>query len=99
MTSAATGLTNPLAGVTATSPATTPDARPSAVGLPRCSHSMATQLSAAAAAAACDATTASAARLPAPSALPPLNPNQPNHRSPAPVSVSTMLLGCMACSG
>ena len=34
-----------------------------------------------------------------PRALPPLKPNQPNQSRPAPVRVSTMLLGCMACSG
>src|SRR5262245_9076282 len=99
MTSALRGVTNPDAGVTATRPATRPEARPKAVGLPRCSHSTAIQLKAAAAAATCDAARAEPARPFAPSALPPLNPNQPNQSRPAPISVSTMLLGCIACCG
>src|SRR3954468_10450414 len=93
------GVTNPLAGVTATSPATMPDASPNPVGLPRCHHSTATQLSPAAAAATCDAVRALPASGLAARALPPLTPNQPNHKRPAPVSVSTMLLGCIACCG
>src|SRR4051812_42391160 len=99
MINADPGLTNPEAGVMATSPATSPDARPSAVGLPRCTHSAAIQLSAAAAAAICEAPRATPPSPFAASALPPLKPNQPNHNRPAPVRVSTMLLGCMACSG
>ena len=39
MTSAGIGLTNPAAGVMHTRPATTPDAVPSTVGLPRVSQS------------------------------------------------------------
>src|SRR5438876_12354099 len=99
MTSAATGETNPEAGVTATSPATMPDASPNPVGLPRCIHSTATQLRPAAAAATCDAVSANAANGLAAKPLPPLNPNQPNHERPAPVRVSTMLLGRIARSG
>src|SRR5262245_33077906 len=91
--------TKPEAGVTATRPATTPEAQPSAVGLPLCSHSATIQLSAAAAAAAWVALKAEAARALLPPALPPLKPNQPNHRRPAPSNVSTMLLGWKACSG
>ena len=54
---------------------------------------------AAAAAATCDAVRAETAWPLLARALPPLKPNQPNHNRPAPSSVSTMLLGCMACSG
>src|SRR6516225_4058748 len=93
------GVTKPDAGVTATSPATIPDANPSAVGLPRWSHSAAIQLRAAAAQATWDAVRADPARPLLARALPPLNPNQPNQSKPAPVSVNTMLLGWMACSG
>src|SRR5437763_10476203 len=91
--------TKPDAGVTATSPATMPEASPSAVGLPLCSHSATAQLSPAAAAAACVALKAEAARAPLLPALPPLKPNQPNQRRPAPSRVRTMLFGCMTCVG
>ena len=43
MTMAAQGATKPAAGVIATSPATSPEAAPSAVGLLRCTHSTANQ--------------------------------------------------------
>src|SRR5258708_36992599 len=99
MTSADLGETNPEAGVMATSPATTPLARPSAVGLPLCSHSAKSQERAAAAAATWEAVKAEPACPLLCRALPPLKPNQPNHSRPAPVSVRTMLLGCIACSG
>src|SRR5262245_29666147 len=99
MSSACHGRTYPEAGVTATRPATSPEASPRAVGLPLCHHSTSIQLSAAAAAATCDAVRADTASALDSRALPPLNPNQPNQRSPAPVRVSTMLLGWMACSG
>src|SRR2546423_15415282 len=99
ITRACQGITYPEAGVIATRPATRPDAKPSAVGLPLYRHSAIVQLSAAAAAAICEAPSAADARPLLPRALPPLKPNQPNHSKPAPISVSTMLLGCMACSG
>src|SRR5579864_1010728 len=99
MANPAQGKTKPAAGVTATRPATMPEANPRAVGLPRCHHSIKSQLSPAAAAAAWVAAKADTARLLLFSALPPLKPNQPNHNKPAPVNVSTMLLGWMACSG
>src|SRR5262245_27835960 len=89
----------PEAGVTATRPATMPDASPSAVGFPLCNHSAIIQLRPAAAAAACVAPKAETASEPLAPALPPLNPNQPNQSRPAPVSVRTMLLGCIVCSG
>src|SRR5262245_31185562 len=91
--------TKPLAGVTATSPATMPEASPSAVGLPLCSHSMTIHPRPAAAAAACVAANAEPASEEPLVALPPLKPNQPNHRRPAPRSVSTMLLGCATIFG
>src|SRR5205807_7909988 len=99
MTCACQGITKPAAGVTATRPATNPDANPRAVGLPLWHHSAIIQLRAAAAAAICEAPSAADARPLLARALPPLKPNQPNHNRPAPMSVSTMLLGCMACSG
>src|SRR5688500_9953635 len=99
MTIACQGKTNPEAGVTATRPATSPDAKPSAVGLPRWNHSAAVQDRDAAAAATCDAASADTARPLLAMALPPLNPNQPNHSRPAPSSVSTMLFGWLTCSG
>src|SRR5262245_50288748 len=99
MTKAPTGFTKPEAGVTATSPATSPEANPRAVGLPLCHHSATTHERAAQAAAACVARKAEAAFAPLAVALPALNPNQPNQSSPAPSSVITMLLGCMGFSG
>src|SRR5262245_66685102 len=86
-------VTKPEAGVTATKPATMPDARPSAVGLPRWNNSASSQLRPAAAAAACVAANAEVAGAPLATALPPLKPNHPNQRRPAPVGGSTMLLG------
>ena len=83
MNSAPTGATNPAAGVIATNPATQPDATPSTLGLPRCHHSTNIHASVAAAEAMCVFTNAVPANPFAPSALPPLNPNQPNHRMPA----------------
>src|SRR5262245_39925330 len=95
MTSADIGPTKPEAGVMATSPATAPDAAPSTVGLPRVAHSVNIQPSAAAAAPVLVAVNAVAARPLASSALPALNPNQPNHRSAAPMTVIGRLCGCI----
>src|SRR6266852_1758949 len=95
MMSADTGPTNPEAGVMATSPATAPEAAPSTVGLPRVIHSVNIQPSAAAAAAVLVARNALAASPLASSALPALNPNQPNHSSAAPMTVMGRLCGCM----
>src|SRR5262245_53917321 len=89
----ARGVTKPDAGVTATSPATAPLAAPSTVGLPRPSHSAPIQDSAAAAVAVLVATNALVASPLAASALPALNPNQPNHRSAAPTRTKGMLCG------
>src|SRR5262249_20314275 len=99
ITTALSGETKPEAGVMATSPATSPDAKPRAVGLPLSPHSASIQLRAAAAAAICVTVKAEAASPLAARALPPLKPNQPNQSRPAPVNVRTMLLGCIACSG
>src|SRR5206468_2151729 len=99
MIAAPQGSTNPDAGVTATSPATMPDASPRAVGLPLKIHSTRHHVSPAAAAAAWVVVKPLAPRSVAFRADPPLNPNHPNQSSPAPISVSTMLFGCMACSG
>src|SRR5207248_5769317 len=93
MISAASGPTNPQAGVIATRPATAPEAVPSAVGFPRSFHSATIQPSAAAAAPVLVARNALAASPEASSALPALNPNQPNQSSPAPINVSGRLCG------
>src|SRR5512146_535899 len=95
----ATGPTKPEAGGMATSPATAPDAAPSTVGLPLCIHSTAIQPIAAAAVARCVTTNAEAARPPEVTALPALNPNQPNHRIAAPRSVMVRLCGIMGTLG
>src|SRR5690606_33143397 len=87
------GLTKPAAGVMATSPATSPDAAPSAVGLPWRIHSTAAQLTAPSPAATCVFTSASAANPFAPSADPALKPNQPNQSRPAPSMVMVRLCG------
>src|SRR5689334_19588375 len=93
MTIDAHGATNPAAGVMHTSPATIPDAAPSALGLPRCFVSATSQPMAPALAATCVVTNASAADWLLASALPALKPNQPNHKRPAPVSVIVRLCG------
>ena len=92
---AATGRTNPQAGVMATSPATAPDAVPRTVGLPRDHHSAPIQASAAAAAPVFVAAKALTATADASRALPALNPNHPNQRRPAPITVSGRLCGGM----
>ena len=81
--------------MTATSPATAPEAAPSTVGLPRELHSVNIQPSAAAAAAVLVVRKAWAARPLAPSALPALNPNQPNQSKLAPMTVNGRLCGVM----
>src|SRR3989442_15795220 len=89
------GPTKPEAGVIATSPATAPDAAPSTVGLPRLIHSVNIQPSAAAAAPVLVAVNALTASPLASRALPALKPNQPNHRSDAPMTVIGRLWGCI----
>src|SRR5690349_20150148 len=99
MSKADMGLTNPDAGVMATSPATAPEIPPSTLGLPLRIHSAPAQPRAAVAAAKCVATNALVARLPAPRALPALNPNHPTHSRHAPIKLSTTLCGGIACFG
>src|SRR5580704_19581744 len=93
------GLTNPAAGVIATSPATQPEIAPSALGFPLRTHSATLQPIAAAAAPKCVATNALLARLPADNALPALNPNHPTHSRHAPIKLSTTLWGGIASFG
>src|SRR5580693_8768928 len=99
MSSAGMGPTNPAAGVMATSPATQPEMAPRTLGLPLRIHSAPAHPMAAVAAAKWVATNALVARLPALSALPALNPNQPTHRRHAPIKLSTTLWGGIASLG
>src|SRR5690349_11298853 len=82
------GPLEPAAGVTATSPATAPDAPPNIDGLPETSRSAAIHASTPAAGATKVFIIAMAARPLASSAEPALNPNQPTHSNPAPTIVS-----------
>src|SRR5215469_4324342 len=93
MASAEMGLTNPAAGVMATSPATAPEIAPRALGFPLRNHSAPPQPTTAAAAARCVATKALVARPPALSALPALKPNHPTQSRHAPIKLRTMLCG------
>src|SRR6478736_5094433 len=86
-----TGPTKPDAGVMATSPATAPEQIPITVGLPRIIHSTIIQVSAATAVAICVTVIAMPACIPAVTAEPALKPNQPTHRSEAPMKVRTTL--------
>src|ERR671919_495320 len=92
----AAGVTNPAAGVIATRPATAPIAAPSTEGVPLCSQLIVTQVRAAIAAAVLVVTNAVAASPLAATALPALNPNQPNQRSPAPSTVIGTSCGSVA---
>src|SRR3989338_9087833 len=74
----------------ATKPHTAPIAAASAEGLPFCAHESATHVSAAAAVLV--TTNALAAKAPAASAEPALNPNHPNQRSAAPRITNGTLL-------
>src|SRR3990167_10916936 len=69
------------------------DAAPSAVGLPLCAHSAIIHDNAADAVAICVTTNADVAREPDATALPPLNPNQPNQSNAAPRKVMVILCG------
>src|SRR5581483_2720245 len=82
------GATLPHAGVIATRPATAAVAPPRAVGFPRCIHSIAAHATTAIEAAVPVFRKASVASGLAESALPALKPNQPVHRSPAPIRQS-----------
>src|SRR6185312_1379872 len=90
---AAIGDTKPAAGVIPTSPATRPDATPSIVTFLKRIASTRPQATAPVAAARCVLANASAASPFDASAEPPLNPNQPNHKMPAPVTVIVTLCG------
>src|SRR5262245_43984422 len=87
------GDTLPHAGVIATSPATAAVAPPRAVGLPRWSHSIVAHATTAVEAAVLVLRKASVASGLALSALPALKPNQPVHRSPAPIRQRGRLWG------
>src|SRR6266550_4172876 len=91
--SAAGAVTYPAAGVIPTSPTTAPVAAPTAVILPVRVESSSDHVSTAEAAAAFVLTNASAAMPFAASAEPALNPNHPNHNSPAPMSTRGTLWG------
>src|SRR5215472_17474187 len=99
MIKAGIGVTNPEAGVIATSPATAPEIPPRTLGLPLRIHSAASHPIVAAAAAKCVATKALVARLPAASALPALNPNHPTHSRQAPMKLNTTVCGGMGSFG
>src|SRR6185436_16669017 len=77
----------------ATSPATAPVIMPSTVGLDASCQSSSAHVSPAAAVATCVTTNALVASPPDASALPALNPNQPNHSSPAPSTANGRLCG------
>src|SRR5678815_5514355 len=87
------GLTYPAAGVIATSPTTAPVAPPTAVACPDFHTSSISHTTSAVAAAACVVITAVAAIPSAASADPPLKPNHPTHRRPAPTRVNGTLCG------
>src|SRR3954451_25140045 len=86
----------PAAGVTATSPATAPEAPPSIDGLPEMTRSAAIQVNSPAAGATSVLTIATAASPFASSADPALKPNQPTHNSPPPTIVRASECGGMA---
>src|SRR5659263_317620 len=92
---AESGPTYPDAGVIAASPATPPVTIPRALGFPPCFQLTAIHVRAPAAAEVFVTMKAFAARLPAESALPALNPNHPNHRRIPPSIVIGTLCGAM----
>src|SRR5436305_13167312 len=87
------GVTNPAAGVIATSPATAPEIAPRALALPLRSHSATPHPTAAAAAAKCVFTKALVARPLAANALPALKPNHPTNSRQARTKLRTTLCG------
>src|SRR5512134_3370898 len=95
MRMAASGVTNPAAGVIATNPTTAPVTIPRTLGL--LSRQLRNIQTTAAAAAAVLVVTKALTDSPfAASALPPLKPNHPIHSNPAPRTVYGMLLGSRA---
>ena len=93
MTTPCHGSTNPDAGVMVPRPATAPEIRPSTEGFPRVIHSRNIQVSAPVEAARWVAVIAKAARELAPSAEPPLKPNQPTQSRPVPITASERSCG------
>src|SRR5437867_3205373 len=93
------GLTNPEAGVIATSPATQPEIAPRRLGLPFLNHSPMLQPRAAVAAAKWVFTKALVASPEAFTALPALKPNHPTHSRQAPIVLRTTLCGFIASCG
>src|SRR5438552_11107517 len=87
--------TKPDAGVIATSPATAPAAMPRTLGRPRWIHETVIHVRPAIAVAVFVTTKALVASPPAASALPALNPNQPNQRSDAPRMVIVASCGSL----
>ena len=88
-------VTNPHAGVITTRPATTPEQRPSTLGLPLRSHSEAAQKRPAVAAASVVVVKALEAMPSAPRAEPALKPYHPTHSMPVPTIQRTMLCGAI----
>src|ERR1700730_1187384 len=99
MMTAGVGMTKPDAGVIATSPATAPEAMPSTLGFRLTAHSINIQARAAAAVAICVTAMAIPARPSAVTAERELKPNQPTHRSEAPITVNTRLCGAIGSLG
>src|SRR5262249_11498653 len=87
------GITKPDAGVIVPSPATAPEIIPRTDAVPRVHHSTATQVKAPARAGRGVDPIATAARDFAPGAAPPLNPNQPTHRRPVPITARVRSYG------
>src|SRR5438132_11505839 len=85
--------TKPDAGVIATRPATAPAAMPRTLGRPRWIHETLIHVRPAIAVAVFVTTKALVARPPAASALPALNPNEPNQRRDAP-SIGIVASSC-----
>src|SRR6185437_5070301 len=88
MTMPCQGATYPEAGVIVPKPATAPEIMPSTEGLRLVDHSIAPQVSAPAQADRCVAMIAMTAREFAPSAEPPLKPNQPTQSGPVQITAS-----------
>src|SRR5512140_3643850 len=89
------GPTQPQAGVIATRPATAPDAAPSIVGVPRCTHSAKDQASAAADVASSVLANTWPAKPLASRFEPTLKPNQPTHSSEVPIITIGTLCGAI----
>ena len=93
------GSTKPAAGVMATKPATIPEAAPRALAFPILIYSAISQPMSPAPVATWVLVNARTAISSAASTLPALNPNHPNHKSPAPRRVRGRLWGIMSFPG